>query len=55
MYCTIQHSYAAFTHVRLTTRFRMESLYKSIFVLSRSCARASAEKFPGEGLTEKQD
>jgi len=27
---------AAFTHVGLTTRYRTKSLYKSIFVLSRS-------------------
>jgi len=28
--------YAAFTHAGLTTRYLTESLYKSIFVLSRS-------------------
>jgi len=29
-------SYAAFTHAGLTTNYRMNNLYKSIFVLSRS-------------------
>jgi len=29
-------TYAAFTHAGLTTRYRTESLYKSIFVLSSS-------------------
>jgi len=29
--------YATFTHAGLTTRHRMESFYKSIFVLLRSC------------------
>jgi len=29
-------TYAAFTHTCLTTRYQTKSLYKSIFVLSRS-------------------
>jgi len=29
-------TYAAFTHAGLTTRFRTKSVYKSIFLLSRS-------------------
>jgi len=51
-----QYIYAAFKHTGLTTRYRTKSLYKSIFVLSRSrdiyfmkrikaCLKLQAQKF----------